>query len=703
MKIYSMTATFGKLEHQTLTLTPGLNIIHAPNEWGKSTWCAFLAAMLYGLDTRAKSTKTALADKERYAPWSGSPMAGRMDICWQGRDITIQRRSKGRIPLGDFQAWETASGLPVPELTAANCGTMLLGVERSVFLRSGFIRLNDMPVTQDEALRHRLNALVTTGDESGTAEQLGKGLRELKNRIRYNRTGLLPQAEGELAALEEKLRELDDLQTQQDLGRKRLEELEEWKIRLENHRTALVYASYREEAGQAAQVKRRLEEAERKLSRMEAQCAALPSRERTEQVLGRIRQLQEQENNLQLELRLLCPPGDPVQAPEPFADRDAARAADIARNDAGQYHTWKNRGRLLILLAVLMIALGGTLTARYRLPGLCCAGAGCVVLAAAAVLRLVSIRKAGKLQSLYGSEDTQQWIRMGEEYADAAARQNRETAEYLAKRKEIEQRTQILADRIRDNTNGEGLEACRRDWESTLERWNERDGAFRDVQQLRNHYRTLCAMVKPASPPEMPDDMDYSEQDTARLLSDCFAQRHTLERKLGQLQGKTEALGNRAVLEKRQEDLLTQIHKLKQTYNALTVAQETLAEAAAELQRRFAPRISRRAQALMSQLTGGRYDRVALEKDLSLRAGAKQEDTLREALWRSDGTVDQLYLALRIAVAEELIPHGPLILDDALVRFDDERLALALGILREEAGQKQVLLFTCQRRELDMV
>lgn len=48
MRIYQMTATFGKLEHETLTLEPGLNVIHAPNEWGKSTWCAFLLAMLYG-------------------------------------------------------------------------------------------------------------------------------------------------------------------------------------------------------------------------------------------------------------------------------------------------------------------------------------------------------------------------------------------------------------------------------------------------------------------------------------------------------------------------------------------------------------------------------------------------------------------------------------------------------------------------------
>jgi hypothetical protein len=174
MKIYSMTATFGKLEHETLTLQPGLNIIEAPNEWGKSTWCAFLVTMLYGLDTRAKTTKAALADKERYAPWSGTPMSGRIDLNWNGRDITIERASKGRTPMGIFRAYETATGLDIPELTAANCGQTLLGVERSVFTRSGFLRFSDLPVTQDDALRHRLNALVTTGDESGAAEALGQ-------------------------------------------------------------------------------------------------------------------------------------------------------------------------------------------------------------------------------------------------------------------------------------------------------------------------------------------------------------------------------------------------------------------------------------------------------------------------------------------------------------------------------------------------
>ena len=86
-------------------------------------------------------------------------------------------------------------------------------------------------------------------------------------------------------------------------------------------------------------------------------------------------------------------------------------------------------------------------------------------------------------------------------------------------------------------------------------------------------------------------------------------------------------------------------------------------------------------------------------EDFSLQAGADKEETLHDALWRSDGTMDQLYLALRLAVAEELTPNAPLVLDDALVRFDDQRMKAAVEILREMAETRQVICFTCQGRE----
>jgi len=89
VRILSMTATFGKLNHKTLTLKPGLNIIEAPNEWGKSTWCAFLVAMLYGFEPNQHGSQTRLTDKQHYLPWSGQPMAGRLELLWNGKAITI--------------------------------------------------------------------------------------------------------------------------------------------------------------------------------------------------------------------------------------------------------------------------------------------------------------------------------------------------------------------------------------------------------------------------------------------------------------------------------------------------------------------------------------------------------------------------------------------------------------------------------------
>ena len=209
-------------------------------------------------------------------------------------------------------------------------------------------------------------------------------------------------------------------------------------------------------------------------------------------------------------------------------------------------------------------------------------------------------------------------------------------------------------------------------------------------------------MARQARKPEFPDRLTHTETYTARLLEECLSERQRLENQQGQCRGSMEALGDKGELLEQRDAVRKRITGLEATLAALTLAQETLAQAASELQRRFAPRIARRAGEIMQHLTQGRYDRFAIGEDLSLRAGAAQEDTLREALWRSEGTADQLYLALRLAVAEELLPQGPLVLDDAFVRFDDRRTAAAVELLKEAAEQRQVILFSCHDREKNM-
>jgi len=89
-----MKATFGTLSDAQLTLHEQLNVIYAPNESGKSTWCAFLKAMLYGIDTSERARAGMLPDKTKYLPWNGKPMEGLMEVTNEGVDISIYRNSK---------------------------------------------------------------------------------------------------------------------------------------------------------------------------------------------------------------------------------------------------------------------------------------------------------------------------------------------------------------------------------------------------------------------------------------------------------------------------------------------------------------------------------------------------------------------------------------------------------------------------------
>ena len=699
MRIYSMTATFGKLEHETLTLKPGLNVIHAPNEWGKSTWCAFLLAMLYGLDTRSKATRTGLPDKERYAPWSGSPMSGRMELSWNGRDITIERATKGRVPMGAFRAYETHSGMEVPELNESNCGQLLLGVERSVFQRAGFIRQAELPVTQDDALRRRLNALVTTGDESGDASLLEKSLRELKNRCRYNRSGLLPQAQQQRADLQSTLAELAELQTRQETCAGRLEENAARQEELRNHTAALAYARAKAEEERVSQAAQGYRLAQQRLEDLERECAGLPAPEEVEEKqeqLGDLRREMEEFRAFQQNLPL--PPELP-RVPECFLGLTPEQAAEQAQADAWDARERPARWWLLSAGGIFFAGAGALLWLGWPIPGALCAAAGLAAVIAAGVLTLRQRKRETQLRRRYGTSSPASWKAMASDYALAMEEHHLGQERYLQGQEELADRLEAVKQQYRLVCGEESLEQCDEMLDACRRAQQELDNARTDAHRRGEEYEALKAMAHPVEPPAREDRCRETAEETARLLRQLQEEERQLRGKSGEYRGRMQALGSRQDLEKRLAQVQARIRELERYDAALTLAQQTLTEATGELQRRFAPRISRGAQGYLARLTLGRYDRLNLSSDFTLRSGSRQEEVLRDARWRSDGTADQLYLALRLSVAQELTPGAPLILDDALVRFDEERMKAAMGVLREMAQSRQVIVFTCQNRE----
>lgn len=698
MKIYSMTATFGKLENHTLTFEPGLNVIHAPNEWGKSTWCAFLCAMLYGIDTRERTTQTFLAAKERYAPWSGSPMSGRLDLCWNGKDITIERSTKGRAIMGDFRAYETATGLPVPELRGENCGEVLLGVEKNVFTRSAFIRLTDLPVTQDDALRRRLNALVTTGDENDAGDKLAQKLKDLKNKCRHNKTGLLPQAEAQRADIAEKLAQLRTLQEQTDQIRQKQAHMAERIQMLENHRDALAYEAAKEDAQRLACANAARDDAAAKLAALTDECAALPGREDAQNAILQLEQLRMQQEALQAE-QLPSSPEKPV-APAIFAGITPEQALHQANSDRSAYMLLcKPISPVYWILASLCLAIGiGLLFVTYlaTIPAVLLA-----VFFAALYLRNknTQAKDRASILSRYNSPDPEDWVASAQAYVRQTEVYKEKEAAYNAVSDSYCHRKAALYENIEQFTYGASIGECLDGWRETLSRHDAMLRAQETYIQAKHHADTLSAMVKTAPAPAVEDNLTCTPSETERLLTEAAAEYRQLQLHLGQYIGQMEALGQEDNLNKQLSAIQNRIDTLEDTYRALELSLTTLASATEELQRRFAPRIAQRAQELFGRLTGSRYDRLQLTQDLHVQAGAQGEITLHDALWRSDGTVDQLYLALRLAVSEALTPQAPLILDDAFVRFDDTRLGLAMEILKDCAKNRQVILFSCQQRE----
>ncbi|NLJ58050.1 MAG: AAA family ATPase [Tissierellia bacterium] len=106
-----------------------------------------------------------------------------------------------------------------------------------------------------------------------------------------------------------------------------------------------------------------------------------------------------------------------------------------------------------------------------------------------------------------------------------------------------------------------------------------------------------------------------------------------------------------------------------------------------------------------SYLTGGKYNRVIIDEDMNIAVMSEEEEDREIQLESlSGGTLDQLYLSLRISLSNILSGNQniPLIFDDSFVQYDSIRLRKSIEMLYRESERRQIILFTCQDREAEL-
>lgn len=727
MLIRRMTATFGRLREQTLELQDGLNILQAPNETGKSTWCAFLLAMLYGVNTKERDRAGVLADKNRYAPWDGGSMSGRLD-CRAGDDaLTLFRTTRRQTaPMGDFQALYTGTADPVPGLTGANCGENLLGVSREVYARSAFIRQGGVAVTQDSGLERRIAALVTSGEEDTSYTEAVEALKKQLNRRRHNKTGQLPALEAELQETEAQLASQAELARQRENLLARSAELEARESSLKEELAGLDrWAEHRK--------RQDLQKVEDAAVQAEEKAAALRRRLEEEQVpendvtvrlrgaivnLNTVRKSAEKAQEAYDAAKSALAQAEEKLSASPFAGQTAEEAR---RTAAGPLPKARRSPLPLLLtaLACLCVSLGAGYAVYFYFKNPAAAlGAAAGLLALTFLLTLVLWKRAGKqarsaaLTERYGTADSAEIQALADAYA--ALLSDRDAAKQEASAKSaaaqgLWQSVDVNADGILEEVRRfapaaydiPSADAALRASALLRRELSEAEKAAHEAR-LRVEFQAgqTPAPENPDAPPLLPPERDRDAvlEELEAVRADLSALRSSLDR----IAGRLHAAGDPLALQAAAERLTDEIAVLESEYAAIELAMSALARANTQLQGRFSPALGQRAAEIFDRLTDGAYGGVILDRTLRVSAEPAGTGVPRDVGYLSAGAADQLYLAVRLAVCDLVLPPEnavPIVLDDALASFDDQRCAAALDYLRKEAEKRQILLFTCHSRE----
>lgn len=713
MDILRLSATFGRLEQRELTLSPGLNVLYAPNESGKSTWGAFIRTMLYGLSTRERGP---LADKNRFAPWSGAAMQGRMDVSAAEGDYTLLRQTKrAASPMGEFSCTYTGTATPVAGVTAQNAGEVLLGVPREVFERSAFIGQNALAVEQDAELERRIAALITTGEEDTSYSQSYERLKKQLNRRKHNKTGLIPALEREIDDLHLTLRELNALEAQARQSQAALDGLERRDAELQRQAASWQALEQQSQAAEYAKAAQNADEAARRASLLEDTCAGLPDGQTLTLLEGQAAAVQADLDTL-AEQRRAAQKAErsAAEAKEALAAHPLYPADEAAlRQRADAIVPQKAPSPLLTVFTAGLIIISGVLAFLFRADAL-----PFWIFTAMAVLGIVTTAFAVKFR--------RQAIVERQKFAvKQRAALELQMTEYLPLRAQ-EARLQAEARRLADIADG-AEESCRRRLAALTAQVRRFEPGVQDLggaqvalAAARRRQAELAAARQQAREAALYQDAlqkpeqsaagasltvpALSKEDTAAALSDTLAQLAAERSRFDTLTGRIRSLDRSSDLQDQLAQKQEQLSALREEYDAIALAMEALEQANTTLQNRFSPALGARAAEIFSAITAGRYDRVLLSRDFSLSAEPAGDPVGRSIRLLSQGAADQLYLAVRLAICDMVLPEEkcvPLILDDALVSFDDDRLHAALDYLLAESKKRQILLFSCQKREMD--
>ncbi len=709
---------FGALRKKEFSFSSGLNLLVGGNESGKSTVCAFIKYVFYGFSDSK--------ERERHSNLETMCAGGSVEIEFAGEVYLISRRDgdKGRSKVSVFT--EDGSEFDAWKLSAQTPGEYFLGIPEKLYSRSLYVSQTS-GAEPDGASASAISNLLLSGDEAVNLKNATNKLEALRKslQLKKGRGGLIPKKEEEIDALKEKYLDALTVRTRCECLASELKNANEdlTIMRAKLSRTEEEFCKKRsakivEFLRERDCLTKEYEDAQEQLTLLQNENTYegfCPSESYITEIEKLETEAQLRNNTCQTLKERLSECRDERNAKIPkeyraFLSLGRTSAILAKHNDLCK----KKRvfGVLALLSLIISIGTGaGALFNTILLPF------SIAFLLAAFAQGYLALNYSKKLKEfLY--ELSPDGVSPAEVCAACDEYEVLRNSESASISKAFSDESELLAktlDELSYLAEKWGKSSASEAKQYYLAFSAKRAELHSCISELKRARDVNQAHLSAYSENDKAKAMKYSEEELIgaeniviseeaiyslrNSVSAIEAERHSLEVSLAS-EGFESIDPAKTICE-----LNSATDKLKQlnaSFDAVTLALSSLSNAEESIRRTVSPYLSKVSSVYFSKITNGKYPELKLDADLALKYVSPEYSFPVSGEYLSGGSADLAWLCLRLALHSKLSESHPLplILDECLVYFDDERLKAILSELETIASEgTQILLFSASSRE----
>lgn len=702
---------FGRFRDKEILLKPGINLIYGPNEAGKSTIHAFIRGMLFGIEKTRGRASSKLDVYSKYLPWDyPGAYGGSMDIRLADKDYRLRRSFLATDK--SFNIIDLSTGRKL-QLKEGLISELISGLTESVYRNT--VSIEQLKARTDAELAAQLQNYIANLSVSKSREiDVGKALGLLKDKrkalMANDYKARLKALQDEIVSCIEKETKMDELSQ----GLKELLEMEE-KLKLEidavsssanneeaqrmNELPAILekYKSHKEISEQLMQLSRRRKLLQEQIAFISARTQQI-SEEGLEKDIRISEELKEEEHHLLAQKQEL----------------DGRRAAFRAVLLKGVAFTLLP----FFTAAFAVMRMAATLTGAKMIYCLLF-GAGVLAYTLfAARQRKKQKRVSDRLAELEArliklrSELEAIFTKYNKALFDVNATHNPKginDAELAASQAEYrpadtEALKQLQRELLKSSYELEGIKEQLSSislMEDELE--DKRDILYETIMRYLQYFIHEDELSDEAID-RLKELIRQKKQAAGEALAGLTARHNNCRLQIERIRWEMLQLeGNEKELMQKQElydRLMQEQKKAQMELSAVELAIETIEELSKSIHDSFGGRLGRAVSQIVSNITGGRYNKLIINEKLEVAVDWKDELIATERL--SAGTIDQIYFSIRLAASDLLLENEelPLILDDSFALYDDDRLKAAIS---KVADRGQIIILTCHKQEEEAI